>query len=55
MVDRMLTRCETVAEPLLILQRRFATELAREEARMLCDELMAEEAIALIRHDLIAA
>jgi hypothetical protein len=32
---------------LLILLRRFATELAREEARMLCDELMAEEAIAL--------
>ena len=57
MVDRMLTRCETTvtAEPLLILLRRFATELAREEARMLCDELMAEEAIALIRHDLIAA
>jgi len=26
-----------------------------EEARMLCDEVMAEEAIALIRHDLIAA
>ena len=45
MVDRMLTRCETtVAEPLLLLLRRFATELAREEARMLCDELMAEEA-----------
>ena len=43
------------AEPLLILLRRFATELAREEARMLCDEVMAEEAIALIRHDLIAA
>jgi len=36
-------------------QRRFATELAREEARVLCDELMAEEAMALIRHDLIAA
>ena len=56
MVDLMLTRCETtVAEPLLILLRRFATELAREEARMLCNELMAEEAMALIRHDLIAA
>jgi hypothetical protein len=26
-----------------------------QEARLLCDELMAEEAIALIRHDLIAA
>jgi hypothetical protein len=35
--------------------RRFATELAGEEARRLCDELMAEEAMALIRHDLIAA
>ena len=34
------------AEPLLILLRRFATESAREEARMFCDELMAEEAIA---------
>jgi len=43
------------AEPLLILLRRSATELAREEARMLCDELMAEEAMALIRHDPIAA
>src|ERR1700731_483625 len=48
--------CETdrkAAEPLLILLRRFATESAREEARMFCDELMAEEAIA--PHDLIAA
>ena len=45
MVDRMLTRCETtVADPLLLRLRRFATELAREEARMLWDELMAEEA-----------
>jgi hypothetical protein len=43
------------AEPMLILLRRFTTELAREEARMLCDDVMAEEAIALIRHDLIAA
>jgi len=39
----------------LILLRRFATELAREEAGMLCDELTAEEAITLRRHDLIAA
>jgi len=43
------------AEPLLILLRRFATESAREEARMFCDELVAEEAVALIRHDPIAA
>jgi uncharacterized protein (DUF2336 family) len=47
MVERVLTRCETApdaAEPLLILLRRFATESAREEARLFCDELVAEEA-----------
>ena len=27
-------------EPLLTLLRRFATEAAREEARMFCDELV---------------
>jgi hypothetical protein len=43
------------AEPLLILLGRLATELAREGSGMLCDELMAEEAIALVRHDLTAA
>src|ERR1700733_13535191 len=44
MVERVLTRCETdpkIAEPLLILLRRFATEAAREEARLFCDELIA--------------
>jgi uncharacterized protein (DUF2336 family) len=58
MVERVLTHCETdrqAAEPLLILLRRFATESAREEARMFCDELVAEEAVAPIHHDLIAA
>src|SRR6202049_691008 len=58
MVVRGLPCCETdsrAAEPLLILLRRFATESAREEARMFCDELMAEEAIAPIQHQLIAA
>jgi uncharacterized protein (DUF2336 family) len=58
MVERVLTHCETgrqAAEPLLILLRRFATESAREEARMFCDELVAEEAIAPIQHGLIAA
>ena len=55
MVERVLTHCETdrnAAEPLLILLRRFATESAREEARMFCDELVAEDANG---HDLIAA
>ena len=58
MVERVLTHCETdplAAEPLLILLRRFATESAREEARLFCDELMAEEAVTSIPHEPIAA
>ncbi|MCP3465445.1 DUF2336 domain-containing protein [Bradyrhizobium sp. CCGUVB23] len=58
MVERVLTHCETdrgAIEPLLILLRRFATESAREEARLFCDELVAEEAIAPLYDDLIAA
>jgi uncharacterized protein (DUF2336 family) len=58
MVERVLTHCETdgqAAEPLLILLRRFATESAREEARMFCDELMADDAVALMHDDMIAA
>jgi hypothetical protein len=54
----VLTHCETdslAAEPLLILLRRFATESAREEARMFCDELVAEQAIAPLQRELIAA
>jgi len=55
MVERVLTHCATdrqAAEPLLILLRRFATESAREEARLFCDELIAEE--TLTPHDLAA-
>src|SRR5580692_100244 len=58
MVERVLTHCETdqqAAGPLLILLRRFATESAREEARMFCHELAADEAVAPIHHELIAA
>ena len=58
MVERVLTHCETdrgATEPLLILLRRFATESAREEARLFCDELVAEDAIAPVHDDLIAA
>jgi hypothetical protein len=54
----VLTHCETdrgATEPLLILLRRFATESAREEARLFCDELVAEEDNALVYDDLIAA
>jgi uncharacterized protein (DUF2336 family) len=58
MVERVLTHCETdgkSAEPLLILLRRFATESAREEARMFCDELVADEFVTRLEHHLIAA
>jgi uncharacterized protein (DUF2336 family) len=58
MVERVLTHCGTdqqAAEPLLILLRRFATESAREEARLFCDELVAEQTIAPIHQDMIAA
>jgi uncharacterized protein (DUF2336 family) len=58
MVERVLTHCETdrqAAEPLLILLRRFAAESAREEARMFCDELMADEAIMPMQFEPIAA
>ena len=58
MVERVLTHCATdrqAAEPLLILLRRFATESAREEARMFCDELAAEQAVAPVRYEPIAA
>jgi hypothetical protein len=54
----VLTHCETdrqAAEPLLILLRRFATESAREEARMFCDELLADEAVVPIPYESIAA
>ena len=46
MIERVLTRCENEdsatsrrCSPCL---RRFATEAAREEARLFCDELVAE-------------
>jgi uncharacterized protein (DUF2336 family) len=46
MIERVLTRCENEAlgelAPLLTLLRRFATEAAREEARLFCDDLVAE-------------
>jgi hypothetical protein len=50
MIERVLTRCEDQdlgeLEPLLTLLRRFATEAAREEARLFCDGLVAENAEA---------
>ena len=44
MVERVLTSCAGHAggevEPLMTLLRRYATEAAREEARLFCDELV---------------
>src|SRR5882757_9319966 len=49
MVERVLTRCadesDVDIEPLLTLLRRFAAEAAREEARMFCQDLVADDAI----------
>jgi uncharacterized protein (DUF2336 family) len=49
MVERVLDACaamrdETMA-PLIALLRRFAVEAAREEARLFCDDLMADGAL----------
>ncbi|MBN9599952.1 MAG: DUF2336 domain-containing protein [Afipia sp.] len=59
MVERVLTQCEAGAsaahEPLLILLRRFATEAAREDARLFCDELVADDLIATNFVELISA
>jgi len=45
MIERVLTRCEDQEfgelAPLITLLHRFATEAARDEARLLCDELAA--------------
>ncbi len=50
MIERVLTRCESEEPdelaPLLTLLRRFATEAAREEARLYCDELVARDDFA---------
>jgi uncharacterized protein (DUF2336 family) len=46
MIERVLTRCENEEfgelEPLITLLHRFATEAAREEARLFCDELISD-------------
>ena len=45
MIERVLTRCENQEfgelAPLITLLHRFATEAARDEARLFCDELAA--------------
>ncbi|MDB5484644.1 MAG: hypothetical protein JWR29_548 [Tardiphaga sp.] len=57
-VERVLTLCETdesCSDQLLVLLRRFATESAREEARMYCDELVADTRAMPSRFERIAA
>ena len=55
MVERVLTSCENSdvgdIEPLLILLRRYAAEAAREDARLYCEELVADDR----GHDRVAA
>ena len=50
MVERVLARCSSERRPeiasLLALLRRFAVEAARAEARMFCDDLVANDYIA---------
>jgi len=50
-VERVLTRCESETpgeiEPLLTLLRRHAAAAARDEARLFCDELVANDWIAI--------
>jgi uncharacterized protein (DUF2336 family) len=47
MIERVLTRCENddpvELAPLVTLLHRFATEAARDEARLFCDELVAKD------------
>jgi uncharacterized protein (DUF2336 family) len=47
MIERVLTRCENhefgELAPLITLLHRFATEAARDEARLFCDGLAAED------------
>lgn len=49
MVERVLSACAAIRDdsmaPLLALLRRFAVEAARDEARLFCDDLVAEGAM----------
>ena len=58
-IERVLTRCESAAlddvEPLLTLLRRFAAEAAREEARMFCEELVADDRLEIEADDRLVA
>ena len=60
MIERVLTGCEKAdigeLEPLLTLLRRFATEAAREEARVYCEQIVASvDELMLPAPDRVAA
>lgn len=58
MVERVLSTCQDdarTATPVLTLLRRFATESAREEAKLLCDEMASNGPPPLARLQRIAA
>ncbi|HZS65104.1 MAG TPA: DUF2336 domain-containing protein [Xanthobacteraceae bacterium] len=59
MIERVLTRCEEAAldhvDSLMTLLRRFATEAARDEARMFCEQLARAPADDFVAERLIAA
>ena len=57
-IERVLTSCaedRETSEALLSLLRRYQTESAREEARLYCDELVADDQVAAPDHRSIAA
>jgi uncharacterized protein (DUF2336 family) len=58
-IERVLTRCEDEMPgdvgSLITLLRRYAAEAAREEARLFCDELVAEDRIDLEQWEPVAA
>jgi uncharacterized protein (DUF2336 family) len=59
MVERVLTSCAGMppgdVEPLMTLLRRYATEAAREEARLFCDELVDMGNVIVANDDRIVA
>jgi uncharacterized protein (DUF2336 family) len=56
-IERVLTSCaadSATSDALLTLLRRYQTESVREEARLYCDELVADDAIARCDHPIAA-
>ena len=57
MVERVLTSCQqdsAASEALLTMLRGYATESAREEARLYCDELVADDFVPVDQRSIAA-